>query len=83
MKSLVGPKREVKLNFWRLLAAEWKVNSSIKGNARQEKYMSLFHAYEFNNYSISKSIFSLTLLYQMIESEMKVLKSWCRDLLEN
>ena len=54
MKSLVGPKREVKLNFWRLLAAEWKVNSSIKGNARQEKYMSLFHAYEFNNYSISK-----------------------------
>ena len=54
MKSLEGPKREVKLNFWRLLAAEWKVNSSIKGNARQEKYMSLFHAYEFNNYSISK-----------------------------
>ena len=54
MKSLVGPKREVKLNFWRLLAAEWKVNSSIKGNARQEKYMSLFHEYEFNNYSISK-----------------------------
>ena len=54
MKSLVGPKRAVKLNFWRLLAAEWKVNSSIKGNARQEKYMSLFHAYEFNNYSISK-----------------------------
>ena len=54
MKSIDGPSREVKLNFWRLLASEWKVHSSIKGNARQEKYMSLFHGYEFNNYSISK-----------------------------
>ena len=54
MKSIDGPSRPVKLNFWRLLASEWKVHSSIKGNARQEKYMSLFHEYEFNNYSISK-----------------------------
>ena len=54
MKSIDGPSRAVKLNFWRLLASEWKVHSSIKGNARQEKYMSLFHEYEFNNYSISK-----------------------------
>ena len=54
MKSIDGPSRAVKINFWRLLASEWKVHSSIKGNARQEKYMSLFHEYEFNNYSISK-----------------------------
>ena len=28
MKSIDGPSREVKLNFWRLLASEWKVHSS-------------------------------------------------------
>ena len=54
MKSVSGDYREVKLSFWRLLAAEWRVNTTIKGNPRQEKFMSLFHPYKFKNYSVSK-----------------------------
>jgi hypothetical protein len=37
-----------------MVAAEWRVNTSIKGNPRQEKFMSLFHEYDFKNYSVSK-----------------------------
>ena len=37
-----------------MVANEWRVNTSIKGNPRQEKFMSLFHEMDFNNYSISK-----------------------------
>jgi len=54
MKSVEGENREVKLSFWRLLASEWRVNTTIKGNPRQEKFMSLFHPYEFKNYDVSK-----------------------------
>tara|TARA_B100001079_G_scaffold254238_1_gene248829 strand:- start:296 stop:2560 length:2265 start_codon:yes stop_codon:yes gene_type:complete len=54
MKAQKGDKRRVKLSFWRMVAADWRVNTSIKGNPRQEKFMSLFHAMDFNNYSVSK-----------------------------
>jgi hypothetical protein len=54
MKAINGEFREVKLSFWRLLAAEWRVNTTIKGNPRQEKFISLFHPYKFKNYSVSK-----------------------------
>ena len=54
MKAVKGEFREVKLSFWRLLAAEWRVNTSIKGNPMQEKFISLFHAYNFKNYNVSK-----------------------------
>ncbi len=54
MKAQEGDKRKVKLSFWRMVANEWRVNTSIKGNPRQEKFMSLFHEMDFNNYSISK-----------------------------
>ena len=37
-----------------MVAAEWRVNTSIKGNPRQEKFMSLFHEFDFKNYSVSK-----------------------------
>ena len=56
MKAVNGDFREVKLSFWRLLAAEWRVNTTIKGNPRQEKFISLFHPYKFKNYSVSKLI---------------------------
>ena len=54
MKAQKGDVRKVKLSFWRMVAAEWRVNTSIKGNPRQEKFMSLFHEYDFKNYSVSK-----------------------------
>ena len=54
MKTQVGDKRKVKLSFWRMVAEEWRVNTSIKGNPRQEKFMSLFHEMDFNNYNVSK-----------------------------
>ncbi len=54
MKAQKGEIRTVKLSFWRMVAAEWRVNTSIKGNPRQEKFMSLFHEYDFKNYSVSK-----------------------------
>ena len=54
MKSQQGDKRKVKLSFYRWLRGEFKVNSTIKGNPRTEKYLSLFNEYEFNNYSVSK-----------------------------
>ena len=38
MKSQKGDVRKVKLSFWRMVAAEWRVNTSIKGNPRQEKW---------------------------------------------
>ena len=54
MKSQKGDIRKVKLSFWRMVREEFRVNTSIKGNPRQEKFMSLFHEYEFQNYSVSK-----------------------------
>ena len=54
MKIQKGEKRIVKLSFWRMVAEEWRVNTSIKGNPRQEKFMSLFHEMDFNNYNVSK-----------------------------
>ena len=54
MKIQKGEKRLVKLSFWRMVAEEWRVNTSIKGNPRQEKFMSLFHEMDFNNYNVSK-----------------------------
>jgi len=54
MKIQKGEKRTVKLSFWRMVAEEWRVNTSIKGNPRQEKFMSLFHEMDFNNYNVSK-----------------------------
>ena len=54
MKAVKGENREVKLSFWRLLASDWRVNTTIKGNPRQEKFMSLFHPYSFRNYDVSK-----------------------------
>ena len=54
MKSQKGDVRKVKLAFWRMVAAESRVNTSIKGNPRQEKFMSLFHEFDFKNYSVSK-----------------------------
>ena len=54
MKSQQGDKRKVKLSFYRWLRGEFKVNSTIKGNPRTEKFLSLFNEYEFNNYSVSK-----------------------------
>lgn len=54
MKSQKGDVRKVKLAFWRMVAAEWRVNTSIKGNPRQEKFVSLFHEFDFKNYSVSK-----------------------------
>jgi len=54
MKAQEGDVRKVKLAFWRMVVAESRVNTSIKGNPRQEKFMSLFEDYEFKNYSVSK-----------------------------
>lgn len=54
MKAQEGDVRKVKLAFWRMVVAEMRVNTSIKGNPRQEKFMSLFEDYEFKNYSVSK-----------------------------
>lgn len=54
MKAQTGDKRKVKLAFWRFVRSEFKVNTTIKGNPRTEKFMSLFNEYEFNNYSVSK-----------------------------
>ena len=54
MKSQKGDVRKVKLSFWRMVREEFRVNTSIKGNPRQEKFMSLFHEYEFQNYNVSK-----------------------------
>ena len=54
MKAQTGDKRKVKLAFYRWLRSEFKVNTTIKGNPRTEKFMSLFNEYEFNNYSVSK-----------------------------
>ena len=31
MKTQIGEKRKVKLSFWRMVAEEWRVNTSIKG----------------------------------------------------
>ena len=54
MKAQSGDIRNVKLAFWRMVITEGRVNTSIKGNPRQEKFMSLFHDYTFQNYSVSK-----------------------------
>ena len=54
MKAQEGDVRKVKLVFWRMVVAEGRVNTSIKGNPRQAKFMSLFEEYDFKNYSVSK-----------------------------
>ena len=54
MKAQKGDIRTVKLAFWRMIISEGRANTSIKGNPRQEKFMSLFNDYEFRNYSVSK-----------------------------
>ena len=54
MKAQSGDKRRVKLSFYRWLRSEFKVYTTIKGNPRTEKFISLFNDYEFNNYSVSK-----------------------------
>ena len=54
MKVQKGDIRKVKLAFWRMVVSEGRVNTSIKGNPRQEKFMSIFNDYEFQNYSVSK-----------------------------
>lgn len=54
MKAQDGDVRKVKLGFWRMIVGEGRVNTSIKGNPRQEKFLSVFHDYTFQNYSVSK-----------------------------
>ena len=54
MKAQSGDKRKVKLSFYRWLRSEFKVYTTIKGNPRTEKFISIFNDYEFNNYSVSK-----------------------------
>ena len=54
MKAQSGNKRRVKLSFYRWLRSEFKVYTTIKGNPRTEKFISIFNDYEFNNYSVSK-----------------------------
>ena len=54
MKAQSGDKRRVKLSFYRWLRSEFKVYTTIKGNPRTEKFISIFNDYEFNNYSVSK-----------------------------
>ena len=54
MKAQNGDKRKVKLSFYRWLRGEFKVYSTIKGNTRTEKFISLFNDYEFDNYDVSK-----------------------------
>ena len=54
MKAQTGDKRKVKLSFYRWLRGEFKVYTTIKGNPRTEKFISLFNDYEFNNYDVSK-----------------------------
>ena len=54
MKAQRGDKRKVKLSFYRWLRGEFKVYTTIKGNPRTEKFISIFNDYEFNNYSVSK-----------------------------
>ena len=53
MKAQRGDKRKVKLSFYRWLRGEFKVYTTIKGNPRTEKFISIFNDYEFNNYSVS------------------------------
>ena len=54
MKAQTGDKRKVKLSFYRWLRGEFKVYTTIKGNPRTEKFISIFNDYEFNNYDVSK-----------------------------
>ena len=54
MKAQTGEKRKVKLSFYRWLRGEFKVYTTIKGNPRTEKFISIFNDYEFNNYDVSK-----------------------------
>ena len=54
MKAQKGDKRKVKLSFYRWLRGEFKVYTTIKGNPRTEKFISIFNDYEFNNYDVSK-----------------------------
>ena len=54
MKAQNGSKRKVKLSFYRWLRGEFKVYTTIKGNPRTEKFISIFNDYEFNNYNVSK-----------------------------
>ena len=54
MKAQTGEKRKVKLSFYRWLRGDFKVYTTIKGNPRTEKFISIFNDYEFNNYSVSK-----------------------------
>ena len=49
MKSQKGEKRKVKLAFYRWLRQDFIVNTTIKGNPRTEKFISLFNDFEFNN----------------------------------
>ena len=54
MKAQSGDLRKVKLAFWRMMVAEGRVNTSIKGNPRQEKFMSLLDEFIFQNSNVSK-----------------------------
>ena len=54
MKAQKGEKRKVKLSFYRWLRGDFKVYTTIKGNPRTEKFISIFNDYEFNNYDVSK-----------------------------
>jgi hypothetical protein len=54
MKAQQGDKRKVKLSFYRWLRGDFKVRTTIKGNPRTEKFISIFNDFEFNNYSVTK-----------------------------
>ena len=54
MKAVSGPSRTIKLAFWRMVISEGRVNTSIPGNPRQEKFLSLFHPLDFKNNNPSK-----------------------------
>ena len=54
MKAVTGPTRTINVAFWRMVISEGRANTSIPGNPRQEKFLSLLHPLNFTNHNPTK-----------------------------
>ena len=54
MKAVTGPTRTINVAFWRMVISEGRANTSIPGNPRQEKFLSLLHPLKFTNHNPTK-----------------------------
>ena len=59
MKAVTGPTRTINVAFWRMVISEGRANTSIPGNPRQEKFLSLLHPFHSPITIQPKSTFSL------------------------